>query len=46
MITVIIYAACAVIEFACFIRARGKVTKGLLLAASISCALSAILRLI
>lgn len=40
MIAVIIYAACAVMEFAFFRMAREKVTKGLFLTASISCALS------
>lgn len=46
MITVIIYAACAVMEFAFFIMEREKVTKGLFLTASILLALTAILRLI
>lgn len=46
MITVIIYAACAVMEFSFFRMAREKVTKVLFLTASILLALLAILRLI
>lgn len=46
MIAVIIYAACAVMEFACFRMASDKVSKGLFLTASILLALTAILRLI
>lgn len=46
MNTVIIYAACAVMEFSCFRMASDKVSKGLFLTASILFALSVILRLI